>query len=217
MNSLEKIQAGWMAYDQAGESIGDVQEVGANYVLISKGTWFPRDIYVPAEAISQVDTENAHVHVKADKSSIESMGWDQRPQGQGQSDDTEMREDALRVPIVKESLTAEKRTEQAGEVRVKKDVVEERESLQVPVTREEVTINRVAVDRAVSGDEGITTDGQTIRVPVTAEKVTVGKEARVVEELEISKRSVTEQEQVEGTVRREEVHVDELGESKPSR
>lgn len=52
--------------------------------------------------------------------------------------------------------------------------------------------------------------GDTIRVPVTAETVTVDTQSRVVEELEISKRPVTETQHVEGTVHREEVDVEGL-------
>ncbi|MBA2701964.1 MAG: DUF2382 domain-containing protein [Chloroflexi bacterium] len=254
MQQLDQIQAGWSAFDQSGESIGDVQEVGTNYVLVSKGLFFPKDIYVPVEAINEVDTENSHVHVKANKGTIDSMGWDQPPEGDMQSaaymsrssdavtdvdtsrssyDDTSRSSDddmprstsqvsgtsgardmssdtdTIRVPVVEESLTAEKRTQQSGEVVIDKQVVEEQKTLEVPVTREEVTINRVAVDRELGSNEGVTTDGDTIRVPIMAEEVSLNKEARVVEELEISKRSVTENQQVEGTVRREEVRVDD--------
>ena len=55
----------------------------------------------------------------------------------------------------------------------------------------------------------IVDDGETIRVPVHAEDVDVRKEARVVEEVEISKRPVTENRRVSETVRREEIDVDE--------
>jgi uncharacterized protein (TIGR02271 family) len=52
-------------------------------------------------------------------------------------------------------------------------------------------------------------DGETIRVPLRAEDVDVRKDTRVVEEVVISKRPVTETKRVSDTVRREEVDVDE--------
>jgi len=119
--------------------------------------------------------------------------------------------DTLRVPVREEQLRAEKVRSQEGEVQVNKNVVEEQREMDIPVTRDEVHVRRVATDRAATGDESAFSDGDTIRVPVTAEKLNVDKETRVVEEIEISKRPVTETQRVSDTVRREEVNVDEQG------
>jgi uncharacterized protein (TIGR02271 family) len=80
------------------------------------------------------------------------------------------------------------------------------------VTHDEVQVRRVRVDRdATAGDAAFTDDGETIRVPVTAETVEVTKQPRVVEEIEISKRPVTERQTVRDTVRREEADVSQQG------
>jgi len=117
-------------------------------------------------------------------------------------------DETLRVPVIEEDIHVAKHTQQAGEVAVHKHVVEEQVNVPVQVTHEEVTINRVPVDRPV-GATDIVDDGDVIRVPVTQEVVTVDKEARVVEEIEIRKHSVTEQQNVSDTVRREVVDVDD--------
>jgi uncharacterized protein (TIGR02271 family) len=254
---LDTIQAGWGAYDQNGERIGDIEEVGRDYVLVTKGLIFVKDIYIPTSAISEVDAETGAVHVNVDKDGIEDMGWDAPPSGMSGMDagaddaygdtyaateavddgavvrsgtgyastdvaatsgtrvsDAEMGSgESYRVPLHEEELVAERRREQAGEVDVTKRVVEETQGLDVPVTREEVEVTRRTVDRAATGDEGAFTDGDTIRVPVTAERVDVDTQTRVVEEIEISKRPVTETQRVEGTVRREEVDVDTTGDA----
>ncbi|MBA2314228.1 MAG: YsnF/AvaK domain-containing protein, partial [Chloroflexi bacterium] len=102
----------------------------------------------------------------------------------------------------------ERTTESAGEVRIDKNVVEEERTLDVPVTREEVQIRSVATDGSTAvGDDAFS--GDTIRVPVTEERVDVSKEVRVVEEIEISKRPVTETQRVSETVRREQVDIDD--------
>ena len=46
-------------------------------------------------------------------------------------------------------------------------------------------------------------------MPVTTEQVELQKQARVAEEIVVSKEAVQRTEQVSGTVRREEVYVDE--------
>ena len=79
----------------------------------------------------------------------------------------------------------------------------------MPVTREEVDVTRRRVDRPADADDTIVDDGETIRVPLRAEDVDVRKDSRVVEEVEISKRPVTETQRVSETVRREEIDVNE--------
>ncbi|MBA2265580.1 MAG: DUF2382 domain-containing protein, partial [Chloroflexi bacterium] len=75
----------------------------------------------------------------------------------------------------------------------------------VPVTREEVTITRRAVDRPTTGE---TLTDASVDVPVYEERVRTGKEARVVEELELGKTVKTDTERVTDTVRREEFDID---------
>ena len=128
----------------------------------------------------------------------------------GSSGATDTGHDTWRIRRHEEQLGARTRREQAGEVRVDKDVVEETRSIDVPVTHEEVEIRRVATDRPAD-DASVIDTGDSIRVPLTAETVDVVKEARVVEELEISKRPVTETRRVEDTVRREEIDIEPEG------
>jgi uncharacterized protein (TIGR02271 family) len=106
-----------------------------------------------------------------------------------------------------ERLVVDKDVEQAGEVHVGKHVVEDRQTVDVPVTREEVNIERRSVDRPADGGEAFTDD--SIDVPVYEERVEAGKESRVVEELEIDKTAQTGTERVEETVRREEFDIDD--------
>jgi uncharacterized protein (TIGR02271 family) len=113
--------------------------------------------------------------------------------------------DTDRIQRTEERLVVDKDVEQAGSVRVGKNVVEARQAVDVPVTREEVVLERHAVDAPASD---ATFSDQEIEVPVYEERVTAAKEARVVEELEVGKRSTTGTEHVEDTVRREEFDID---------
>ena len=109
-----------------------------------------------------------------------------------------------------EELAARKTTVETGEVSIGKDVVEERRTLEVPVTREEVTIERHRVDRP--SDRPIEAGSeQTIEVPIRAEQVELEKRAVVYEEVEVGKRRVQETEQVSGTVRHEEARIEREG------
>jgi uncharacterized protein (TIGR02271 family) len=113
----------------------------------------------------------------------------------------ELREEQLRVhtePI------------ERGTVRIGKEVVEEQQTLNVPVTREEVTIERHAVDRRPA-EGAIGADEQTIQVPIRQEQVELDKRAVVTEEINVGKRQVQETEQVSDTVRREEARIEREG------
>jgi uncharacterized protein (TIGR02271 family) len=117
--------------------------------------------------------------------------------------------DRERLQLREEELLATKERVKAGEVRVRKDVVTEEKTIDVPVTREEAVIERRPVSgRPAAGD---IKEGEEIRIPLTEEEVRVEKRPVVKEEITIGKRTVQETEKVRDTVRREEARVDESG------
>jgi uncharacterized protein (TIGR02271 family) len=115
--------------------------------------------------------------------------------------------DSETIEVVDEELTATTRPVERGEVRVHKDVIEEQQTLEVPVTEEEVEVTRRRVDRPVTDADHAFEEG-TIEVPLRGEEVDVEKRARVVEEVDIDKTARQRSEQVSGTVRHEEVSVE---------
>jgi uncharacterized protein (TIGR02271 family) len=117
--------------------------------------------------------------------------------------------DTMRVPVVEETVSVNKDVHQAGEVAVSKHVVEEQVNVPVQVVHEEVTVTRHAADRPLQPGEQVLGDDEVIRVPVMEETVNVNKQAHVAEEIEIRKHAVTEQQNVQETVRREVVDVDD--------
>jgi uncharacterized protein (TIGR02271 family) len=204
-----QITRGWAVYDVNNDKLGEVADTGENYLLVQKGLLFIKDVYVPTSAIRETDDVNREVYLNVAKDTIDSLGWDAPPTlDRGTIGD----EDRERMTLHEEELQAEKRREQAGEVKVNKRVVSDERELDVPVTHDEVEVKRTRVDReAAPGDAAFVDEGDTLRVPVTAETVDVTKRPRVVEEIEVSKRPVTEKRTVRDTVRREEADVDEEG------
>jgi len=115
-----------------------------------------------------------------------------------------------KIEVREEELHPRKRSVKKGEVRVRKEVKTEHKTLDVPVTREEVVVERNPVNRRASGSDIRETD--EIRIPVREDEVTVEKTPVVKEEVKVSKRQVPETEQVSGTVRKEQVKVEREGE-----
>ena len=101
----------------------------------------------------------------------------------------------------------------SGAVRIRKQVVSEQQSIDVPVSHEELVIERHAVtDGAVGGTIGA---DETITVPLSREEVKVGKQTFVTEEVEVGKKAVGGVEHVSDTVRHEELVVDDQVKSSP--
>ncbi|WP_151733090.1 YsnF/AvaK domain-containing protein [Paenibacillus tengchongensis] len=124
----------------------------------------------------------------------------------------DLEEDERKLRLREEQLDVSKNRVQTGEVNVRKEIVEEQKTINVPVSHEEIVIER----RPVSGDTAAGTIGQeeTIRIPVSEEKVEVSKNTVVTGEVDIHKREVQSTEQVKDTVKREEARVDKSGDVK---
>jgi uncharacterized protein (TIGR02271 family) len=113
------------------------------------------------------------------------------------------------VQLHEEHLHPHKEQVQTGEVRVHKEVTTEHKTLNVPVQREEVVIERHPVSGQACASD--IKPGEEVRIPVKEEQVRVEKEAVVKEEVTVGKRKVQDTEQVSGTVRKEELRVEEEG------
>lgn len=115
------------------------------------------------------------------------------------------------VRAMEEELRVNKTPTAAGEVTVRKEVHTEHKTLEVPVTREEVVIERHAPTSAASGSTAEFGQHQEIRVPVSQEEVSVEKVPVVAEEISVSKRQVQGTEHVNETLRKEDIKVESSG------
>ena len=125
--------------------------------------------------------------------------------------DVRREESGATLELRQEELAARKRAVDAGRVSVATEVVQEQQTLEVPVTREEVTIERRAVDRRPS-DTPVSATSDTLSVPVHEEQLTTEKHAVVYEEVHLGKRAVHDTQPVSATLRKEVVDVDTIGE-----
>ena len=118
--------------------------------------------------------------------------------------------DERRIQLRGEMLRAVKQRVEKGEIRLRKDIITENQTISVPVTREEVVVERVSAGEAqpLSGKIG---DEGEIRVPVSEERVSVVKEPVVTGEVRVRKQAVQDNQQVTDTVRHEEVRVENEG------
>ncbi|MFD9624989.1 YsnF/AvaK domain-containing protein [Peribacillus muralis] len=130
--------------------------------------------------------------------------------GQGR----ELPEDERTLTLREEQLNIDKQRVQTGEVVINKEVHEQHKTINVPVEHEEVTVELRSVSGRESNLEASSIeDGETLRIPVVEEKLEVSKKPVVTDEIVIKKHAVQETEQVQDTLKKEDIQLDSTDES----
>ena len=234
--AIEDRFAGYEVYDQSGEKIGKVDDLFVDesdqpeYIGVKMGFLGTRSTLIPWQ-LATVDESSGRIEVSVDKETAKNgpsfdddrditpefeseiysyYGLDRTTEESGayeayQGAET-ADEDEMRVQRTEEELRAGTREREAGGVQVRKRVRTDREQMEVPTRREEVTVDRVPVDSETSEAE---IGDEEIRVPVTEEEVVTEKRPVAKEEVRIRKDVVEDTEVVEEDVRREEIDVDD--------
>jgi uncharacterized protein (TIGR02271 family) len=138
-------------------------------------------------------------------------GSDENTSGENAVDDKVKENDAddAKLRLRKEELDIAKSRVQKGEVELGKEIIEEHKSVDVPVTREEVVIERRSLNNEAC-DSSIT-DEETIRIPVSEERVDVSKHTVITEEVSAHKRTIEDTQHIDETLKREEARINRIG------
>ncbi|MCJ0942997.1 DUF2382 domain-containing protein [Mammaliicoccus sciuri] len=118
------------------------------------------------------------------------------------------------VQLHEERLNVGKENVETGEASIDKHVVEEEQEFDVPVEREEVTIERRPVNEKVDEDFNAN-DDDSVHIPLHEERVKVEKENVVSEEIVIKKNKVQDTEHVSEKVRHEEADINNPTDDNP--
>lgn len=104
------------------------------------------------------------------------------------------------VQLFGEVLRVRKEKVSTGDVNVRKEAVTHLETVQVPVTREHLVVERA---------DGLADGEHAIRVPLSEERVHIDKDTVLREEYKVGKHEITQNESVTDTVRRERLLIDD--------
>lgn len=118
------------------------------------------------------------------------------------------------IPIIEEELQVGKREVESGGVRVQSRITETPVEEHVTLREEHVKVERHPVNREVTSSDMANFKEGEINITTSSEEAVVGKQARVVEEVEIGKQVTEREETVRDTVRRTDVEVDEINTNK---
>jgi uncharacterized protein (TIGR02271 family) len=128
----------------------------------------------------------------------------------GHARDAYARGQEQRLVLSEEQLRLGKRHVRAGEVNVRTTVETERVHERVPLMHEEVSVERRPLSAADASGADLTIGEETLRVPLTREEAVVEKKVVPTEEVVVRTNTVTENQTVEDTVRRERLETEGL-------
>jgi uncharacterized protein (TIGR02271 family) len=175
------------------EDLGEVQEVGPNYVLVQKGMINKEKFYIPKDMAESYDGNVLHFRIS--KEDAESRYMTDSPPAPSTQERTttpssmprqrqERAEEETTVPLTEERLDVSKKAS-AREATITKEPMTETKSVEVPVTHEEISIER----RPASGSSSSTKADSPVqsrtetKVPLKSEEVQVTKQPYVKEEV----------------------------------
>ena len=230
--NMGAIAAGDVVVSADGHRVGTVADVHPGYIVVEKGLVFATDHFIPLSAVASAGDGQVVLNVSRDVA-LES-GWDVDPltlNGELSSDATGADDgvcievdsvarparveamavgDEIRIPVFEEELTATVRPVETGAVRIRKRIVSEDRVIEVPVTEDEIRVERRIVDRPLGGGATEAVEQIIIEVPLRKETVDVEKRAHATEEIVVTKDVIQRTERITDSVRREEVRVDEV-------
>ena len=220
------VRNGMFVMGTQGERIGKVIRCNEETFVVEKGVFFPKDYELRYDHITDVtggtiryaltDFLRGRTPEEAKSGSATAAG----PALAGaastptttatrRAESADVERDEIRIPLLREEIGIEKVARESGHVRIHKTVITEEKRFSVPVTREEIIIEHVAIgrDAALTGDDAFQED--TIDVPLYEEEVRVSK--RPILEEEVVVRTVAHSEDREGSamLRHEEAEIED--------
>lgn len=117
------------------------------------------------------------------------------------------------IPLHEELLEATTRPVERGKVLIHKTVETEPVERPISVSREDVSVERVPVDRIVDQAPQPRWEGDTLIVPLVEEVLIVEKRLRVHQELRVTRRRVEEKQTVRDDLRREVARIQTRGDT----
>ena len=200
-----------------GEDFGEVQDVSNGFVLVQRGIINKERFLIPQGLAESYDGDIVRFSISEDDmlnkyregSDVEATATVNTEQDVQTQDNVQNVEET--IPLTEERLDVSKNV-QEQQATITKRPVTETKTVEVPVTHEEVSIER----RTPSGGEGqVASEGpvtstQEISIPVKKEEVEVTKTPYVKQEVTVTKKPVTETREVTEEVTSERIDTEDL-------
>lgn len=182
------------------EDLGEVQEVASGYVLVQRGVINKEKCYIPQGQVESYDGSVLRFKVSEDEITNKYMS-DVPPSSFTKEDSSRIQQQEGReyqetkIPLTDEKLQVSKENRQT-QATITKEPITETKKVEVPLTHEEVTIERRPPSGDTQAQEPVSST-ENINIPVKKEEIgEVTKTPYVKEEVVVKKKPVTETKEV---------------------
>ena len=187
------------------EDLGEVQNVGDTYVLVQKGLINKERFHIPQDEVESYDGDVLRFKLSEDEIRSKYLG-DVDPLVSSTSDNDNANyveenkvgleeSESARFPLAEEKLNVSKREVTYKEATLIKEPITETKTVEVPLTYEELIVERRPPTEATTSQHQLKPPVNTreeIKIPLKREEVEVKKEPYVKEEVVLKKKRVTE-------------------------
>jgi uncharacterized protein (TIGR02271 family) len=197
------------------EDLGEVQEVGDTYILVQKGLINKEKFYIPQNEVEsysgdilrfRLSEEDIKSKYLQDSPPLPSSAHSTNGIEKNQAKQEES--ESSHVPLIEENLNISKREVTYKEATLIKEPVTETKTVEVPVTHEELIVERRPPTEATTSQDELkspVTTKEEIKIPLKKEEIEVRKEPYVKEEIVIKKRRVAETKTITEEVKSEKL------------
>lgn len=206
------------------EDLGEVQEVRDTYVLVQKGLINKEKFYIPQDKVESYDGTVLRFKISEEDARSEylgdlppslstSVGDDNINNNIEDAEQKESESESTRVPLIEEKLNVSKREVTYKEASLIKEPVTETKTVEVPLTYEELIIERRPPTEATTSQRELKPPVSTreeIKIPLKREEVEVKKEPYVKEEVIVKKRRTEERKTITEEVKSERLVEDNV-------
>ncbi|MCJ7637332.1 MAG: YsnF/AvaK domain-containing protein [Nitrososphaeraceae archaeon] len=187
------------------EDFGEVQDIQGNYVLVQKGIINKEKFYIPKDRAESYDgnilkfrfSEQELNQYQREPPSI----WDSDNTKETTTHERETNEES--IPLTEERLDVSKKS-QENQATITKKPVTETKTVEVPLTKEEVSIERRPTSGQTEAQSPIQSQ-EEIKIPLKREEAQVSKKPYVKEEAVVKKKAVTDKKEITEDVTSEEL------------
>jgi uncharacterized protein (TIGR02271 family) len=191
------------------EDLGEVQEAGQDYVLVQRGMINKEKFYIPKDQVESYDGSVLRFRISEDDAKSRFLRDSPPPSSSSSSANEGLaaarKAEETTVPLTEERLDASKR-ESTREATITKEPITETKTVEVPVTHEEISVERRPATGSTTAERPVQSRTET-KVPLKQEEVQVTKQPYVKEEVSVKKKPVTETRRVTDKVTTEKVKV----------
>ncbi|HYO05550.1 MAG TPA: YsnF/AvaK domain-containing protein [Phototrophicaceae bacterium] len=195
-----------------GEDLGEVSEVGNSFIVTQKGIINKKRYYLPKKSVTSFDGSVLRLNMTNNDlegyRETEGRGFNEYPSFESSDMSKELE---TKIPVMGESLEVSKRMTE-NKVRIIKTPVKEIKKVDIELTHEEITIERIPTndDTKPSGSTEIPVQSKTeIIIQLKREEPVVKKTPYVKEEVIVRKRPITETKSITEVLVDERVNYDD--------